>query len=663
MKNLTTFFLVLDIETSVKNVENDSKIEPICTWLSYGVIKLYSMKFETADICKFRTWEELYDFLKYISMKFSYYKIICYCHNLSFEFDFLIKNISKPKTILTNTTHNIISSILEDFENIEFRCSYQLTGYSLRKIGSIIGMEKLDSDYRTIYPYSEITKSEWDYCERDCDIVALYITKELSNYKNIFKIPYTKTGRVRILLKENYKIYENNPEWDLLPDEECYNAMLKAFNGAITISNPFFTNKILKNVHSYDETSAYPYVGFMEYFPYTIKKQENFKNEDIYKHKFWIAKMRFNNIQQKYSWAWLSISKMEKFDDYSCEFFNGKLLHGDYIERYITNIDFETINLSYNYTDFEVLELYVCEKYSKMPRCYVETMLYCANKKYELKKQLKKDPENIDIQRDYMLSKNDFNSIGYGVHVQKLTNPNFQIDENYIWHDITTEYKKTDKHIKRNFLYGIYITAYARRNLIKGIVKNCPYTFVYADTDSIKFIGENKFENTNDKLQEPYKNIDSVKDLGKFDYECTYEKFITLGAKKYAYVINNSLHLTVAGLPKNDTQYIKDIKDFKCGQIFNNCKLGKKYLFDNISFELNENGNIVNYIKDDSILTFYKENDIISNGGVALYPTSYKLDMTKIDKQYTQFIQKNFKNVIESLSKITHQNLFEFVEE
>lgn len=617
----------------------------------------------------FREWEELKEYLKELCARMFFYKMICYVHNLGYEFDFLIKNISRPLKILSNTTHNIISGVLEDFKNIEFRCSYLLTGYPLRKIGEMINFPKLESDYRTIYPHDIVTEEEKIYCERDCDIVAKYIVDVMmKQYGRLFNIPYTKTGRVRHKLHEYYNKYEDkNCEWDLMPPEDCYKAMCDAFMGGITTSNPLFTNIKLRNVHSYDITSSYPYAMLKEQFPYTIYKAQEVNNDMVNKYKFWLGKIRFKKIQSKYLWQWLSISKLNNYADNS-RFFNGKLIYGAWIEITITNIDFEIINDTYDYEEFEVLEFYPLEKYDYLPKPYIETLIDCAETKHKLKLEIETIDENddryIDLDRDYLLAKGDFNGI-YGMTVQKLVSDDYYIDEDFAWHIKETEYvQNTKKHIKRNFLFGIYVTAYARRNLIKAILKNCPFTFVYCDTDSIKFIGENIFIDTNKRLQAPYINIDCVKDLGIFKYEKTYDEFKTLGAKKYCYKLNGYYHLVVAGLPKVKKQDcspygVNSLDDFCIGRNFEKCKLGKKYLYDNVSFntvELDKRD-----LKSVDNFDFYYDNDIVTKGGVALYPTSYLLDMTNSDIFTTRRLRNELKDWLECYESQTDIDLKDYI--
>ena len=185
-----------------------------------------------------------------------------------------------------------------------------LSSYSLAKIGEMVNLKKLDSDYRTIFPGDEITEEEWVYCERDNEIVAKYIVEiMLPEYGTLHNIPYTKTGRVRKKFKEFYDKYETNPDWDLMPPENCYEALNKAFNGGITISNPLFTNIELFNVHSYDITSSYPFAMISELFPRKIKKIENDIPKKLDSKNHFIAKIRIKNVSSKFAWQWLSISK------------------------------------------------------------------------------------------------------------------------------------------------------------------------------------------------------------------------------------------------------------------------------------------------------------------------------------------------------------------
>lgn len=652
MKDAAYYFLVCDIETSTKY---DTDNNPILTWLSYGYCILYNIDFLKIDICYFRKWEELKRFLIKVEQRFPNRKLTCFVHNLQFEFEFFIRNLSPPIKILSNSTHAPIATFLEHFNSIEFRCTYKLTGLSLKKLGNAIGLEKLEDDYSLLLPFDEVSEEKKYYCMRDCDVVAKYVCDQLlKEFGSLRKIPYTKTGRVRAMYNEFYRRYakENDVLWDEYPDENCYQALLDAFAGAIVISNPMFTGVVLSDVESYDITSSYPYAQLKEEYPYCIKRLYDF-DISFLKRKFWIAKIKFYRIQTKYNWGWLSTAKMNEFDELTSEFYNGKLLYAGYIVRTITNVDFESINLTYDYEKLEILEYYDMERWGEIPKPYQQTIEHFCVNKGQLKEKVaeieeeygEQSKEFLDISIDYMFSKGDFNSI-YGMTVQKIVQESFSIDDLYHWVKVPQQYKKKNGHMKRNFLFGIYVTAYARRNLLRCIVKNCPYTFVYADTDSVKGWFTNGFVDTNEPLSQKFIDNKYLKKLGQFSKERTYRQFLTWGAKKYCYKHEgNEVIYTVAGLPKRDFEKpligksngiefeIKELNQFKPVTKFEKCKKGKKFITVGASFETTEENEIVNVEYNSDAIIYMNANNIETKGGVALFETDYTLDITKHDKK------------------------------
>lgn len=629
------YFLTLDIETS-KKMEYDEKLEkdmPTSVWLSYGVCMLCDIKGKTVKKVRFREWEELKRFFSYLEKGFNK-KLLCFVHNLSYEFDFLIKNLSKPKKFLCNSTHSVICATLEDFD-IEFRCTYQLSKMSLAKLGEIYKLPKLDSDYRDVYPDDEVTEDEWLYCERDNEIVKVYIIDEVKNYRMLCYLPYTSTGKVRVELKRRLKEYENT-EWDLMPNEDCYEALSKTFRGAITMSNPRFTNKVINaTVKSFDEKSKYPGVMLTEQFPYTIERTLNFDNNTYKNYKFWIARVRLVNVTTKFEWGVISANTCEDYDILASDTFNGKILNSPWVELYITNIDLDMFNKVYDISAVEFIEFYPCKTFDYLPEPFIELIKSFAKPKYEIGKELEvlreecgEDSEIYSEKyKEYMESKSKLNGI-YGMMVQKLTQQEFYIDENFLWHEKDNSYKKIEgKHLKRNFLFGIYITAYSRYDLVSNIIENCPENFVYCDTDSIKFIDIGKeFVDVNKPIPSRFNDCYYLKGFNQFEEEKPYSKFLTYGAKKYAYEKKGVFGFTVAGLPKK-TQ-ISSLDEFKLGAVFKNCKLAKRYIYNDVVNDVDiETGEIFN--------TGECEN-IISKGGVALFEVDYKLNMTSIDKLYVE---------------------------
>ena len=138
-----------------------------------------------------------------------------------------------------------------------------------------------------------------------------------------------------------------------------------------------------------------------------------------------------------------------------------------------------------------------------------------------------------------------------------------------------------------SFAYGVWVTAYARDNLLRRVIANDDYV-VYCDTDSCKLVDGYKrevFDDYNKQVSERIEFVCKVLKLdvnkyapsdikghkhmmGLFEKECNYEKFITQGAKKYAYVIDGKIHITVAGVPKSGATSLKDLSEFKDGLVF-----------------------------------------------------------------------------------------------
>ena len=147
--------------------------------------------------------------------------------------------------------------------------------------------------------------------------------------------------------------------------------------------------------------------------------------------------------------------------------------------------------------------------------------------------------------------------------------------------DINEAIEKYNQSQSR-FLYypwGVYITAYTRKNLFNGI-KEFGGDWIYADTDSIKVTRYkehlNYINHYNSEIQRKIRNclryykIDEneavplttkgvKKPLGIWDFEGEYSHFKTLGAKRYMVIKDSEISLTVSGLNKAQTiPYILD---------------------------------------------------------------------------------------------------------
>ena len=184
-----------------------------------------------------------------------------------------------------------------------------------------------------------------------------------------------------------------------------------------------------------------------------------------------------------------------------------------------------------------------------------------------------------------------------------------------------------------SYSWGCWVTAYARDNLLRRVIANDDYV-VYCDTDSCKLVDgydKNVFVDYNKQVSDRINFVCKVLKLdvnkyapsdikgnkhmmGLFEKECNYEKFITQGAKKYAYVIDGKIHITVAGVPKSGASALKTMDDFRDDFIF--------------SYK-DTNKNLVMYTEEQSpveVIDYLGLKYLITDrSGCCILPNTYKL--------------------------------------
>lgn len=119
------------------------------------------------------------------------------------------------------------------------------------------------------------------------------------------------------------------------------------------------------------------------------------------------------------------------------------------------------------------------------------------------------------------------------------------------------ELLKLLKNASFPYQWGVYTTAYARKQL-QDAIKLCGDRIVYCDTDSVKVLGDIDISGLNSKLKETAIQRKAYADdmngnrhyIGVFESDGHYDQFITQGAKRYAYIENGKMGITVAGVSK-----------------------------------------------------------------------------------------------------------------
>lgn len=556
-----------------------------------------------------RNWDEFKEFL----IRLEFYnanKKIVFIHNLAFEFQYL-KSVFRFKNVVARKKHKLMKCEFEDF-NIELRCSYMMTNCALKLLPKVfmLPVEKKvgDLDYTLLRtPATTLTTKELEYCEYDCLVIYYYIRRELETYERVDKIPITSTGKVRRELKElvsNDWDYKRKVKKSININPHIYNLLQEAFAGGYTHSNWIYTDEIQKNITSWDFTSSYPSILVSYQFPSSeFQKCLITRKEQMIKRFAYLLVVRFKNIKCKYYNNFISVSKCREIT--RGKFDNGRIIEAEEIVIVLTDVDFYFILDSYNCDDYLIEESYY-STYDYLPKQFIEFVLekYVNKTKY-------KNVEGMEV--EYAKEKNKFNSL-YGMSVTNIIRDDVIYDNDLDWSERELEnteiIEKLNEEKKKAFLsfaYGVWVTAFARSNLLKNVIKLDEYV-VYCDTDSMKLkegynkkviddyntFVVNKLKFVSKLLDIPYEKFSPVDSkgeqhiLGVFDNDGNYDEFITQGAKKYAYTkwINKDkiksdsnvleikgdkakvLEITVAGVPKSGALGLKSLDEFRDDFVF-----------------------------------------------------------------------------------------------
>lgn len=545
----------------------------------------WSMCFGDSEFLVYgRTWDEWLYFMELVRKHFhltSKKFLFIYCHNLSFEFQWIRKRLQWSKVFATDKREVLTAQTTNGFE---FRCSLRLSGYRLETLAHNLlyhDIEKLvgNLDYsKTRHEKTPLTPEELAYCFNDVRIVCAYIAERIQADGNITKIPLTKTGYVRRDCRNAvYGTDKTAPKYyayrdimlSMSVEVEEFKIQRHSFMGGYTHANCHYTGVLLKRVGSIDFTSSYPFTLFSERFPWGKGERVNVGVEDIIKTRStyaYIMDIEFYGIESTVLQDdYISLSKCTDIKGYVVN--NGRVNRADYLRISITSIDlFVILNVYRFHGGFRILRAY---RYplAYLPKDFIMKMLEYYEKKTKLKGVVGKEEE-------YLYSKEAINSF-YGMVVTSPIRPDI-VYENDEWSEKNPDIEKAiskynkDKGRFMPYIVGVFVTAYARYNLWNGIV-NVGTDYVYSDTDSIKLLHpENHLDYIKkynkavvEKLNEacahygiPFSMVSpktiegKEKTLGVWDYEGTYERFKTLGAKRYMYEMDGKLHITVSGLNK-----------------------------------------------------------------------------------------------------------------
>lgn len=608
--------LCFDCETYSFTVLHDGHMEKRAVMWAWGLA--------VGDVCYMgRTWADFLDALETLIDAWEItpeHRCIIWVHNLSYDFQFFRKWLKWDQVFPLSSREACYC--LTD-RGIEFRCSYILTNYSLEKVGEHLtrhDIKKLSGtiDYeKPRHPGTPLTPEEVAYLEHDCLVVTAHIAEQIELEGKLSHIPLTKTGYVRRDVQkacfrdptkkakdDRSRLRYGNFIRGLTLDPFIYESLHRAFCGGFTHANPFHSGETVEDVASFDFASAYPSVMCSELFPVTPPElhdvngdlEEFLKCLKLYCCVFTVT---FYGLEPRINYDhYLSLSHCTLPSEYadpsdpSCmipntrQIDNGRIVSAGCLITTITEVDWEIIVRCYKFKGFTVSGLIRWGK-GYLPRPIVE----CCIRYFQAKTRLKGVEGK---EQEYMSAKENLNSI-YGMMVMNPLRPVVPYDlEKNEWGKeegdrVLLEVPLTDAEtidalegyndsLSRftYYAWGVYITAYCRKNLWRGILEFRD-DYVYADTDSIKATNPEAhaeyIQRHNETIQRKikacleYHKLDPAlsvaetasgkkKPLGIWEYEGMYTRFKSLGAKRYMVEEENKktggrrVNITVSGVNK-----------------------------------------------------------------------------------------------------------------
>lgn len=597
---LLEIFGGFDIETTnINQVDRDAY-----GWYAYAYhmqLTLYTHKEKYVYL--FRHWDIVCWFFDHVADVYALgpdTHMLLWIANFSFEFQFMRRRFAWDQGEFDFFAKEERQPLKATYRGIEFREALSISGGSLAQLAKDYcttqklitygpnGEKISDLDY-SIERNSEtpLTDLETQYCINDVVILA-----EFSEY--IFKyfiipehcIPMTKTSillmqfklRFRELCKQRdikkhlmpqtseceYKEYILN----CFPHLDQYKIWMNwLFRGGYVHGDATYAGiEVLAKMK--DITSDYPARMNLDYFPRTPFKAWELETglltadmKKALKSKCCIMHCIFDFIEIKTSHS--IESKNKCITALGARWDNGRLISADYLEVWLTELDFDIYEHFYKFAGVTILSFETAER-GKQPSFILDILNTLYMEKQALKRQ------GLNNTTEYAIKKSGVNTC-YGAEVKRIRTQQTLYDfDNNIWitKDTTIDFEKERQKQLLLPQYGIWVTAHARHTLLvdviyKMIKKGIPV--YYGDTDSgkhapshaaediIKHYNRRIAKRLKKRLRARLQYTPDMVGLGEFESECKGEtvKFKTLGSKRYLYEYQGQVIACVAGMPKS----------------------------------------------------------------------------------------------------------------
>lgn len=623
-----------------------------------------------------RTWEQFLLTMDSITMALnSGQRVVFYVHNLAYEWQFLrdqkiLGAVLNEESVFCVKARTPVKFLAYD-DRIEFRCSYIHSNMSLGEFtdkmhvehGKLSG-EEFDYSVRRM-PWTALTERQLEYCVNDVRGLVECIYKECEiDGDNLYTIPLTSTGYVRRDIKRVIQTLPHNYIKKQLPDYETYRLLREAFRGGNTHASRFVSGRrIDKTVKCMDFSSSYPNVLINNKFPITPFREmtrEAMQIDNIItlikKGRAVVARIAMDNVKLRDQfWPVPYLTKDKSRNIVNAVYDNGRIQSADYLETTITDIDLMILLEEYD-ANIEILDARFAS-YGYIPDPIKEVI-----REYFRRKTTLKGSTDVNDLIQYIKAKNKLNAI-YGMSAQ---NP-VKLEECYMDADYITGIHYNNKasfmseeaaeaahvdiyalaHEENSdkstmpYQWGVWVTAWARYNLEQAI-RICWKSFLYCDTDSVYFYGDPDFTDYNQKAQDLSRRNGAyaVDQAGKTHYmgvlelDKTCSSFITMGAKKYAYIDEKGLHITIAGVNKK-----KGAAELTAYAAAHGLRDGLDAMTEDFLFS--DAGGTESVYNDSPMWLMLDGRQIYVPTNVAIKPSTYKIGLSDDYAQLLSFLLDN----------------------
>ena len=466
---------------------------------------------------------------------------LIYFHNLSFDGEFIIWYLMKngyeydEELIKDNSFSSIIDdtgsiySISIKFKQsvVEFRCSFKLFPKSIKDIGKMVGIEKLNEthDYNEMKNFEsiyDVTDEEIKYITNDVKIMV-----ELIKYLDEIGVKgiTMSTSAYKNWLKDKYSLCKNQMKKDT--NEEIVEIVRKSYRGGITKVNPKYAGQEFNDVISFDVNSLYPSVMYDNPMPIGEGKIYKTLEEGKKDRRYLFIVVAF--VQ----YAKVRHNKHAFIGNNSGFTYARKYSYDDEIENkmlYLWEDEYNLFRLVYD-AEVTIQKVVGWKKANNVFKDYIDRW-------YDVKKNARNETERslAKLMLNSLYGKFGMNDCRMSKIPVSYSNGSivYRIEEN----NTTYYYKEV----------ASYITSMARCKLA-SFMNRCEDKFLYCDTDSVYYIGH--------EIPEVFKDVVDPKKLGFWKYEGHYTRFKALKAKCYLKQLDDgTIERKVAGCPKECAELI-----------------------------------------------------------------------------------------------------------